>query len=515
MKNVILYVRVSTDEQAGRGYSLRDQEEKLLNYCKNCNFNVIQIFREDYSAKTFKRPEFNKLLIYCKKNKKEIHQLLFIKWDRFSRNITESYNMLAVFNDLSIQLNAIEQPLDLSIPEQSLILAVYLSVPEVENFRRSLNVIGGMRRAFKEGRYVGNAPKGYSNGRDDSKKPLLIPNENAVYIQEAFELMATGYYNQMEVLTKLRVKGFNSSKTAFASILRNHLYYGGVYLKAYKEEQECIIDGIHEPIITKHLFDKVQRVLNSKSNKFQNKHKKINSNFPLRGFLLCPSCNKQLTASISKGRTKHYGYYHCTSPCNARYKLEDANYIVQDFLESLTLEKSVQNLFIEVVKERLLNDTNNNQLSPKHFENLKQIEDKIFKLQDKFIEGDITKFEYEQLKVRYENIQKELKLKETSRDEKLKALELYKSAVTKMEGICNLYKHAEIEDKRKLIGSIFPKYFQFENDKVRTKDINPIILKITSIYRASRGEKKEDRLKKMNLSCMVGDEGFEPPTLWV
>ena len=33
MKNVILYVRVSTDEQADKGFSLRDQEEKLLKYC--------------------------------------------------------------------------------------------------------------------------------------------------------------------------------------------------------------------------------------------------------------------------------------------------------------------------------------------------------------------------------------------------------------------------------------------------------------------------------------------------
>ena len=52
MKNVILYVRVSTDEQAGRGYSLRDQEQKLLTYCENNNLNVLHIFREDFSAKT-------------------------------------------------------------------------------------------------------------------------------------------------------------------------------------------------------------------------------------------------------------------------------------------------------------------------------------------------------------------------------------------------------------------------------------------------------------------------------
>ena len=149
MKNVILYFRVSTDEQADKGFSLRDQEQKLLNYCNSNNLNVLAVFKEDHSAKTFNRPEFKKLLLFVKNNKSKVQQLLFTKWDRFSRNTTESYNKIKDFNELGIIVNAIEQPLDLSIPEQGLMLAVYLSMPEVENHRRSLNVIAGMRRAFK------------------------------------------------------------------------------------------------------------------------------------------------------------------------------------------------------------------------------------------------------------------------------------------------------------------------------------------------------------------------------
>ena len=152
MKNVILYVRVSTDEQADRGYSLRDQEAKLIQYCKERDYRVIDTYREDYSAKTFNRPEFKKLLAYCKSNKKQVDELLLVKWDRFSRNTAESYQMIGTFNALDIKINAITQPLDMSIPEQLLMLAVYLAIPEVENQRRSQNVIAGMRRAFKEGR---------------------------------------------------------------------------------------------------------------------------------------------------------------------------------------------------------------------------------------------------------------------------------------------------------------------------------------------------------------------------
>ena len=294
MKNVIIYVRVSTDEQASKGYSLRDQEQKLINYCSHNNYNIVHTFREDFSAKTFKRPEFKKLLDFCKKNKKTIDELIFIKWDRFSRNTSESYQMISIFNDLNIGINAIEQPLDLSVPEQGLMLAVYLAVPQVENHRRSLNVISGMRRAFKEGRYVGSAPKGYSNGQDANKKPLLIPDENSKFIQEGFELMATGLYNQIEVLNKLKIKGFNMSKNAFSSLLKNHLYYGSVFIKSYKDEKEIIVDGLHEPIITKALFDQVQDVISGRKKQFHTKHKKLNPLFPLKGFLMFQTAKNHL-----------------------------------------------------------------------------------------------------------------------------------------------------------------------------------------------------------------------------
>jgi site-specific DNA recombinase len=512
MKNVILYVRVSTDEQAGRGYSLRDQEQKLLNYCQNNNLNVLHIFREDYSAKTFKRPEFKKLLEYCKKNKKDIHQMIFIKWDRFSRNTAESYQMIGVFNELAIQVNAIEQPLDLSIPEQGLMLAVYLSMPEVENHRRSLNVISGMRRAFKEGRYVGYAPKGYDNGKDAIKKPLLVPNEDAKYIQEAFELMATGNYQRNEIFYKLKANGFNSSKTAFAKVLDNHLYYGGVFIKAYKDEKETIIEGIHEPIITKALFDKVQQVMYNRKRGNQKVPKAHNENFPLKGFLCCPICNKQMRASASKGRTQYYSYYHCVSPCKGRYTSDEVHQQVNDFLADLSFERQFQELYFEIIKEKLTQDTKQKALGPKHYEHLKSIEDKLVKLQDLYIDGDIDKEGYESAKERYANIRAELKSKEASSEDNKKLVELYKTATEKFVEIDNQYNNANLEHKRKIIGSIFEKEIRFENKKVRTTNLNPILNEIASINRGLRAKKKKDLTKKLVKSLMVVPPGLEPGT---
>lgn len=52
MKTAILYLRVNTDEQALRGYSLRAQQEMLTNYCKLHGISILKIFTEDHSAKS-------------------------------------------------------------------------------------------------------------------------------------------------------------------------------------------------------------------------------------------------------------------------------------------------------------------------------------------------------------------------------------------------------------------------------------------------------------------------------
>ena len=172
MKSAYLYVRVSTDEQKRKGYSLPEQEERLLKHCELNNIEVKDVYRKDYSAKNFKRPEWNSLLNSLKINKNNPPEnVLFVKWDRFSRNIEYAYQMLGILRGLNVLAMAIDQPIDFSIPESIVTLAVYLSIPEAENGRRALNTSDGMRRAKKEGRHIGKAPIGYANvATADGKK---------------------------------------------------------------------------------------------------------------------------------------------------------------------------------------------------------------------------------------------------------------------------------------------------------------------------------------------------------
>lgn len=190
MRKADLYIRVSTDEQADKGYSQRDQEDRLRKYCELKSISIRNIYVEDHSAKSFNRPEWQKYLSNLRKlkNSKVGTLLLFTKWDRFSRNAGDAYQMINQLRKLGVTPEAIEQPLDLTIPDNKIMLAFYLAAPEVENDRRALNVIHGMRRARKEGRYMATAPLGYVNKMSEDKKKYIALHEiEAPILKWAFE----------------------------------------------------------------------------------------------------------------------------------------------------------------------------------------------------------------------------------------------------------------------------------------------------------------------------------------
>jgi DNA invertase Pin-like site-specific DNA recombinase len=72
MNGALIYVRVSTEEQT-QNLSLPTQEKACLEYCQRHDFVVDRIFKEEgESAKTINRPQFQKLLAYCRENKGRI-----------------------------------------------------------------------------------------------------------------------------------------------------------------------------------------------------------------------------------------------------------------------------------------------------------------------------------------------------------------------------------------------------------------------------------------------------------
>ncbi len=191
MKNVIIYTRVSTDEQANTGFSLRHQEEALRRYCEIKGYKVVNHFQDDFSAKTFNRPEWGKLSEYVKRNNKSVDLVLFTKWDRFSRNAEQALTIIRQMSNLGIEINSMEQPLDLNNPDNKVMLSMYLILPEVENDKISIRTKEGMRRASKEGSFLNRIPFGYSRTRIDGKASLCR-NPESLIVEKAFKEVAKG-----------------------------------------------------------------------------------------------------------------------------------------------------------------------------------------------------------------------------------------------------------------------------------------------------------------------------------
>src|SRR5690606_3847595 len=140
------------------------------------------------------------------------------------------YQMISTLNKLGVEPQAVEQPLDLAIPENKMMLAIYLAAPEVENDRRALNTIYGMRRARKEGRLMGKAPFGYINrSKEDVRKYVALKEPRASAMRWAFNEIAKGVFAVDQVRQKMNAQSPTKlSRSAFHVAIRNPLYYGKI-----------------------------------------------------------------------------------------------------------------------------------------------------------------------------------------------------------------------------------------------------------------------------------------------
>ena len=360
-RRALLYTRVSTDEQADRGYSLRDQEARLRQYCRREGIDVVGHYQDDHSAKTFERPAWKKLVAFIKANWGAADVLLVVKWDRFSRDATGALSMIRTLEELGVRVQAAEQPVDLSIPEQMMMLAIYVAAPEVENRRRSIATKAGMRRAMREGRYCNVPPKGYRRDYDETGRMLIVPSEDAAFVREAFELAARHVERPMEVIRRhLREKGFRCSTNQFTLLLRNPLYADKIHLPAWQGpsgyEPEQLVDGVHEALVPFGLWRQVQARFEAPYPS-RGRSKRFLPDLPMRGHLVCPRCfgsgeARILTGSASRSKTgRRYWYYHCRKGCRERCRASRIHEAAETFLGSIEIAPEVRRLYRRIAGE--------------------------------------------------------------------------------------------------------------------------------------------------------------------
>ncbi|MFS2188916.1 recombinase family protein [Mucilaginibacter sp. Mucisp84] len=459
MKTAYLYIRVSTDEQKRKGYSLPEQEDRLLKYCHYNGIAVKGIFREDHSAKNFNRPEWKKLIALIKAQKaKEDNNILFVKWDRFSRNIGYAYEMIGLLREYNTTVAAIDQPIDFSIPENTVIFSIYLSMSEAENERRGLNTANGIRRAKQMGRYPNKAPLGYTNSADlDGRKRIVPKQPEADIVKWAFQLLSKNLYRVEEVRKMVNAKGVQCSRANFWKLIRNPVYCGFVRLKSSLEEVQ-LIKGLHEAIIPENLFDEVQDIVNTKK-RLVGQRTDSNDLFPLKRYLICPVCGRKLCGSYSQGRHKKYPYYHCSSKCKIRFKADAVNNVYKNKLKHLALSPKAVELFSLILDDININIRKIDYLSERQLLLKQMDEQKLFiaKARKLFV-TDVLKYDdYREIKKEHGTstgyLQKELdtvinKLKSIDRQSKF--------ANRPITQIFQKFSNLDIADKKHIINHIQP-----------------------------------------------------------
>ena len=305
-RKVVAYIRVSTEEQAKHGYSIESQRQVLQDYATGHDLAVQEWYVESQSAHKPGRPEFRRMVDYLKAHP-TVDGVVCYKIDRLARNLRD-YSELSEMEGVQI-ISATE-----SLPENAsgqLMATVQAAFAKYFSDQLSERVKLGMQTKAQKGLWPTNAPIGYFN--DPVTKGLTIDPKRAPLVQEVFEKYVSSDMSLNALRLWARDRGLRSrrgavlTKSTLHRMLQNHAYYG---LVSWGGET---YEGVHQPLISKELFDRAQARLKGKSTPLTKRH------FAYRGLLECGYCGCKITAGLHKGR---YIYYHCT---HAKGKCEQGN----------------------------------------------------------------------------------------------------------------------------------------------------------------------------------------------
>lgn len=308
MNRVALYCRLSEEDRckassAEDSNSIKNQKALLLQYAAKNHWDVYDIYSDDdYGGADRTRPAFNRMIADAQAHKFDI--ILCKSQSRFSREVEviEKY-LHRLFPLWGIRFLSLIDHSD-SMNEENHILRQMNSIMDekyLSDLSKNIRTVLTCRR--KAGFHIGSfAPYGYQKD-PDQKGHLLIDAEAAAIVQEIFTLFAQGCgktaiarllndngipnpteYKRLQGLHYQQPKQKNStlwSYSAIAGILKNECYignmvqgkYGSVSYKTKQnkprpKEDWYRVEGTHQAIIEKGLWEQVQKMLVEKAKPF-------------------------------------------------------------------------------------------------------------------------------------------------------------------------------------------------------------------------------------------------------
>lgn len=512
--NVILYCRVSSEEQAD-GSSLDYQEMALRAYCANHGYNVLMVKREDHSAKSHKldRPELKYIYDYCKSHRGQVDKILFLRWNRFSRNIEFATTFKRKFMDeLHVEINAIEGSINFNSPEWSTMLGFYCGVAHTEDSKISQQTKDGIHITLLKGKCSNHAPRGYKNvrhGKHDTE--VVIDPITSPKVKAAFAAVAAG----VECPNRVRQRLFpKMGKSSFSKMLRNVFYIGKIHVPAYKDDPEQNVEGQHEALIDEDTFYKVQDIIDGRKKNTPKMRTKIpHPDFFLRAYLICPYCGHAITASHSRSHNGNkYAYYHCShDQKHLRIRAEKANEEFARYVGTLKPNKTVLTYYEKILEEiRADGQKDARKVIEKYEDEITTLQARIDKAVVALIDGKISPDDKERLESRCkrEIANKRQRIKELKNANSTNLEPKLGYAMALINNLEGLITDAPTETKMRVLSSMFPQKIEFDGESYRTRTYNKVLDLIYQQTNELRGSKKVKEGKSCDLSSVVPREGI-------
>ncbi len=250
MKNVIGYVRVSTDNQCKEDkFGLDVQKEQIIKYCAENDMTIVRWFEDKGESGAKERPGFDEI-VYGDVSNPPYESVIVAKSDRVARDIEVYYYYKMLLRKKDISLISIAEDFGKFGVFSDMLESFTLCVAKME--RENIN------KRTSAGRSVKSARGGYSGGRPPygykaANHNLEIVPDEAEVVQTVFRMKDEegktykSICDYLNTLGKTNRSGTRFSISTVQVIYENKNVYQGLY--KYGKNSDWV-KGVHEPILT-------------------------------------------------------------------------------------------------------------------------------------------------------------------------------------------------------------------------------------------------------------------------
>jgi site-specific DNA recombinase len=421
MKTAFVYHRYSDPNKQAQGYTLETQRNITKELAKKHAAEIIGVYEDKgISGETIdKRPAMMNMLADL--SSLDPDYVIVTDQDRFSRgdsfwiikNEMVKNNVCLITEKEGITNFAEDASKDFMSDILGATSKFYLKLLRLKVKR------GNVTRANK-GLFIGNLTNVFGYDYDKSSKNLKVNENEASVVKMIFDMYVKGYgfYRISKYLNEngYRTKNKHSFTSATISRIISHPLYCGYIVHLGR-----VIKGLHEPIISEALYAKAM----SQKKENYNRNPKMNIRHLLTGFLFCENCGARMQMSHNCNKDTGSQSYSCSGYLKS--ECDKPSYIKEYLVETYVIEKvleRINELKIELKGRKVKTSVDKNKM-------LMLVDNKLKRASDQFIEGEISKSEYNDYKIKYGKEKKEIaKLKEPANIDiglikKLKADELF------------------------------------------------------------------------------------------